>query len=159
MIRTVSLDDAAACAEIYAPACLVTAASFEESAPSVSEMRARIAAVSARYPWLVYVEDGLVVGYAYANAHRERVSYRTSVDFTVYIREGFHGRGIGRALYAELLSRVRGVYHRAYAGITLPNAGSVALHEAFGFRLVGVYSEVGRKFDRWHDVGWWELKL
>ena len=87
-------------------------------------------------------------------------SYQWSVDVSVYVDEGHRHRGIGRALYTSLfaLLRLQG-FHAAHAGITLPNAGSVALHESLGFRRIGVYPGVGYKLGAWHDVGWWQLSL
>ena len=160
MIRFVNFNDAPELLEIYAPSITETAASFEETLPSVNDMRSRIEVVSAKYPWFVFEKDSRVVGYAYAFTHRDRASYRWSVDVTVYVRNGFHGQGIGRALYTRLFESLhKQKFHRAYAGITLPNAGSVALHESMGFKKIAHYSEVGFKFGRWHDTGWWELAL
>ena len=101
-----------------------------------------------------------VLGYAYASRHRDRAAYQWSIDVSVYVRADAHRRGIGRALYAALLRIVTAQgFYRAYAGITLPNASSVGLHEAMGFRPVGVYRAVGYKLGAWHDVGWWDLAL
>jgi len=124
-------------------------------------MARRIDAVLAMAPWLVALDDaGDQIGYAYASRHAERAAYQWSVDATVYIREGDHRRGVGRALYRTLfpLLRLQGFYV-AHAGITLPNAASVGLHESFGFRPVGVYPAVGWKFGALRDVGWWHLPL
>ena len=99
-----------------------------------------------------------MLGYAYASRHRERAAYQWSVDVSVYVRADAHRRGIGRALYTALLRIVTAQgFYGAYAGITLPNASSVGLHEAMGFRAVGVYRAVGYKLGAWHDVGWWDL--
>ena len=123
-------------------------------------MARRIGAVSARYPWLVAELDGAVAGYAYASAHRERAAYRWAVDVAVYVDPDHHRRGVGRALYEELLARLGAQGFRvACAGITLPNAASVALHEALGFEPVGVYRRIGWKFGRWYDVAWYQRAL
>lgn len=160
-LRFVQPEDALAIAEIYAPAVVGSAISFEEIAPSAAEMRERIVKISANYPWLVAVDDqDRVVGYAYANQHRDRASYRWSVDVSAYVRAGFHGQGIGKRLYAELFKLLRERnFYRAFAGITLPNPGSIALHESFGFEHLGTYHKVGYKNDGWWDVGWWQLSL
>jgi phosphinothricin acetyltransferase len=123
-------------------------------------MRFRIAKVLEEFPWLVCEEDGEILGYVYASRHRERPAYQWSVDVTAYIAERHRRKGVGRALYTSLfeLLRLQGFYH-AYAGITLPNPGSVGLHEAMGFQPVGVYRAVGFKCGEWHDVGWWQLEL
>jgi len=152
--------DAAGCASVYAPYVLETAISFEKEPPGADELARRISGVSERYPWLVAEEDGAVIGYAYGSAHGERAAYRWAADVAVYLGQAFQRRGVGRALYDALLSLlVRQGIHIACAGITLPNNASVALHEACGFDLVGVYRRIGWKMGRWHDVGWWELEL
>jgi L-amino acid N-acyltransferase YncA len=159
-VRLAEPADAAGVHAIYAPLVRDTAISFETDPPSVEEMSRRIGAISERLPWLVCSDDGAVLGYVYASRHRERAAYRWSVDVTVYIHERARRGGVGHALYSTLLAllAVQG-YHRAYAGITLPNAGSVGLHEAEGFTPIGVYPAVGFKLGDWHDVGWWQRTL
>lgn len=159
-VRPATVADAASVHAIYAPVVEHTAISFEEMPPSIDEMAARIEATSTAYPYLVAEREGMVVGYAYAGQHRTRAAYRWSVDVTVYIAEEARRSGIGRALYAQLFPELaaRG-FHAAFAGIALPNPESVALHERMGFELLGVYREVGSKFGRWHDVGWWQRLL
>jgi L-amino acid N-acyltransferase YncA len=152
--------DAAGCAAAYAPFVLESVASLEEIAPDRDEFALRIAQVMDRYPWLVAVEDEAMLGFAYASQHRERASYRWAADVSVYVAGEHQRRGVGRALYAELLPMlVAQNLCMACAGITLPNEPSVALHEAFGFRIVGVYERIGWKFGAWRDVGWWQLDL
>jgi L-amino acid N-acyltransferase YncA len=152
--------DADAVAAIYRPAVESSIATFEEVAPDAAEMARRIGAVLPRTPWLVAELDGAVVGYAYASIHRERPGYRWSVDVSVYVGAGLGGRGIGRALYGELIPLLRGQgFVNAYAGIALPNPASVALHEAIGMRRIGVYERVGFKLGAWHDVAWFGMRL
>ncbi len=152
--------DAAAVAAIYRPAVEASIASFEEVAPPTAEVAARMRATLERTPWLVAEVDGVVAGYAYGGRHRERAGYRWSVDISVYVDARMHGRGIGRGLYKDLLRILRRQgFVNAYAGIALPNPASVALHEAIGMRLVGVYERVGFKFGAWHDVAWYHLRL
>ena len=159
-IRPARLDDADAIQAIYAPIVGSTTISFEEVPPSVEELAQRIATISAGYPFLVAELEGRLAGYAYASQHRTRAAYKTSVDVAVYVDAQARGHGLGRALYEELLPRAtRMGYHAAFAGIALPNPASVALHEAVGFKPVGVYREVGQKFGRWLDVGWWQKML
>jgi len=156
-IRVARPEDAAAVADIYGPYVRDTAISFEEAAPSTDEMRARIEETLVRYPFLVCEEAGKVVAYAHASAHKERAAYRWSCDVTVYAAPEVHRRGIGRTLYGrlfEILRRQR--VHAVYAGIALPNAKSVGLHEAMGFQHLGIYREVGFKAGSWRDVGWWQ---
>ena len=163
-IRLATESDAEAIQRIYAPFVLHTAVSFETEPPSVDEMRSRILKICARLPWLVCEwndhQGNTVIGYAYASLHRERAAYGWSVDVTVYIHEELRRHGVGKALYVSLFQvlRLQGFYN-AYAGIALPNPGSVGLHEAMGFKPVGVYRAVGYKLGRWHDVGWWQFAL
>ena len=161
IIRPVEARDAAAVAAIYAPHVTEGVASFETVPPDAAEMARRIAATTPTHPWLVCERPGSgVAGYVYASVHNPRAAYQWSANVTVYIDARHQRGGMGRALYASLFAvlRLQGFYN-VYGGITLPNAGSVGLHEAMGFRLVGVYREVGYKFDRWWDVGWWALEL
>lgn len=152
--------DAAACAEIYAPHVDGSAVSFEERAPDAEAMAARIEHYAASHAWLVAERDGEVIGYAYATAFNERPAYRWSTYVSVYIAEDARGQGIGRALYEALFDRLRERgFRTACAGITLPNAASVGLHEHLGFELVGVNREIGWKQGAWRDVGWYQLEL
>ena len=148
-------------AEIYRPYVTDTVVSFEEVAPGGPEMADRMRATLAWTPWLVAEDDdGLVVGYAYGSRHRDRPGYRWSVDISVYIDGQWHRRGVARALYAELLDILRrqGMIN-VYAGIAVPNPGSVGLHESIGMGLIGVYEKVGFKLGEWPDVAWYGTRL
>ena len=159
-IRSITLGDAQTVSDIYAPFVTNAATSFEAVPPDAVEIQKRIREVSAKYPWLVFEGDGSVLGFAYASQHRTRHAYQWSVDVSVYIHEHARNQGVGRALYTALFALLRRQgYFNAYAGITLPNPGSVRLHESMGFTSVGVYSRVGFKFGRWHDVLWLQLRL
>ncbi len=159
-IRPATADDAGQILEVYAPIVRHTAISFEVEPPSTDEMRQRIGDTLVSLPWLVCARQGDILGYAYASKHRVRAAYQWSVDVSVYIHPRVHRLGVGRALYSSLFKilRLQGFYN-AYAGITLPNPGSVGLHESMGFQPVGVYRAVGYKLGAWHDVGWWQLIL
>jgi len=123
-------------------------------------MAERIRRTLAERPWLVCEEMDALCGYAYTACHRERHAYQWSVEVSVYVDHARHRRGVGCALYRELFGRLaRQGYYNAYAGITLPNVASVALHESFGFVPVGVYRNIGFKMGRWWDVGWWQKSL
>jgi len=160
-IRTASPDDAAAVAAVYAPIVAHTSISFEVDPPDAQEMRSRIEKTLISLPWLVAEDEaGVVCGYAYASKHRERAAYQWSVDTTVYVREDMRGQGVGRALYERLLPLLAELgYFQAFAGIALPNTGSVGLHEAMEFEPLGVYRNVGFKNGEWRDVGWWQRSL
>lgn len=152
--------DAAACAAIYAPYVAGSPVSFEEAEPSSADFAARIARIAATHPYLVCERDGRIAGFAYGAPHRERAAYRWAADVSVYVDPAQQRRGIGRALYEALLARLRAQrFHVACAGITLPNAASVGLHESLGFELVGIYRGIGWKAGAWRDVGWWQLRL
>ena len=160
LIRLASPADAAAVRQIYTPAVERTPISFEVVAPAVAEMARRIVDHADEHPWLVAEDGGAVLGYAYAGQFRARAAYRWSVETSVYVAGGARRRGGGRTLYASLLSLLAAQgYHRAFAGITLPNPASVGLHEAMGFARLGVFREVGWKLGSWHDVGWWQRQL
>jgi L-amino acid N-acyltransferase YncA len=152
--------DAAGVPAIYAPFCESTPVSFELIAPTVEEMAQRMRRLSARFPWLVCEHNGTVAGYVYAGPHRERAAYQWSVDVTAYMGLGYRRAGVGRGLYGCLLKilALQG-YFKAYAGVTLPNPGSVGLHEAVGFEPVGVYRGVGYKLGAWHDVVWLQMHI
>jgi phosphinothricin acetyltransferase len=159
-IRFATPADAAQVQAIYAPFVRDTPISFELEPPDEAEMRARIVKTLATHPWLVLERGGEVAGYAYGSAHRERLGYQWSVDVSCYVSEEHRRRGIGQRLYRALFRVLRAQgFFNAYAGIALPNAASVALHESVGFVPVGIYRGVGFKLGRWHDVGWWSLRL
>jgi phosphinothricin acetyltransferase len=159
-IRSATGDDAAACAAIYAPHVTDTWVSFETEPPTPEEVARRIADYGASHGWLVAEVDGALAGYAYGSPHRARAAYSSSCDVAVYVDPAQARQGIGRALYTALLPMLaaRG-YHAAFAGIALPNAASIGLHEAMGFAPVGIYREVGWKLGGWRDVGWWQRLL
>ncbi len=159
-IRLATDADAPAIAAIYAPYCSSSVITFEESAPTSDEMAQRIRTIGATRPWIVLEEAAGLVGYAYASRHHERAAYRWSVSTAIYVGAAYQRRGAGRALYTTLFDLLRRLgYHTATAGITLPNASSVGLHEAFGFALVGVYRGIGYKLGAWHDVAWYQATI
>ena len=159
-IRLATPTDGAAFAEIYRPAVAGSPISFEIEPPDADEMARRVTSALARFPWLACEIDGVAVGYAYAGTHRARPAYQWSAEVSAYVHENARRRGVARALYTSLFGALRLLgYCNAYAGITLPNSASVGLHEALGFRPVGVFHDVGYKLGRWHDVGWWERPL
>lgn len=160
MIRPCALRDAAAICEIYNSFVRDTIITFEETPVGTAEMAHRIAEVTVRFPWLVAEEQSAIAGYAYATPWKARSAYRFAVETTVYVAPGHLRRGLGTALYRELIAALRKLdVHCAVGGIALPNPASVALHEKLGFNKIGQFVEVGRKFDRWVDVGYWELIL
>lgn len=159
-IRLATRNDAPGIAEIYRPIVESTPISFETEPPDEHEIQTRVLETLPAYPWLVCEHEGRVAGYAYATRHSARAAYKWSVDTSVYVHSDFRRRGIGRGLYVSLIRILTAQgYFNAYAGIALPNPGSVGSHESVGFKAIGVYSNVGYKLGAWHDVGWWELAL
>ena len=154
------MDDGPALAAIYEPAVIGSVISFEVVAPDGDEMARRVERTIVRTPWLVCEHCGAVVGYAYASTHRERQAYQWSVDVSAYVSADVRRAGVARALYTSLFAvLVLQGFRNAYAGITLPNAASVGLHESVGFTPVAVYRGVGYKLGAWHDVAWLERAL
>jgi phosphinothricin acetyltransferase len=160
-LRDAIPDDAPAIAAIYNPYIVDTTISFEEEPVPDAEMARRIADVQAAgLPWLVAEADGVVIGYAYATKWRVRHAYRHSVESTVYLAPSAARKGIGSALYTALFERLRAAgCHLVIGGIALPNEASVALHEKMGYEKAAHFKEVGFKFGRWLDVGYWQKKL
>lgn len=161
LLRDATPDDADAIVAIYNHFVDHTTISFEEEPVSAAAMRQRIGDVQdAGLPWLVAEVDGQVAGYAYATKWRVRPAYRFAVESSVYLAPASAGQGFGAALYARLIGQLRDAgIHVVIGGIALPNAASVALHEKMGYTKVAHFAEVGRKFDRWIDVGYWQLTL
>ena len=161
VIRSATEGDSPAIAGIYNHYVLGTVVTFEEQPVSSREMSDRIHKVLGdSLPYLVAVEDDAVVGFAYAAKWHPRSAYRYSVETTIYLDSSCVGNKIGSKLYSVLLDHLaeRGM-HVAMGGIALPNDRSVALHEKLGFKKVAHYAEVGFKFDRWIDVGYWQRIL
>lgn len=160
-VRDAERHDAEAVAAIYNHHVLNTIVTFEEVAIASDELWGRIEELCGQgMPWLVAERGGVVVGYAYGGKWHRRAAYRYSSEVTVYVAVEHVRTGVGVALYSELLPRLKSLGMRtALGGIALPNEGSVALHERFGFAKAAHYSQVGFKLGRWIDVGYWQLML
>ena len=158
-IRSVSCDDAGQIAEIYNPYILTSHCTFEMSPIESGEMRSRIKDVLDRgFPFFVAEIENEIVGYAYAKQFRPRPGYRHSAEVSIYIKDGREGNAIGTMLYEKLFDVVSTLdFHAVIAVIALPNDASVRLHEKFGFEKVAHLREVGFKFGKWIDVGYWQL--
>ena len=157
MIRPCTPDDAEAVCAIYNPYIAETTISYEDDPVTTDDMRTRISAVlKTGYPWLGWVEEGRLLGYSYATQFRERAAFRHSAEVSIYVAKDCHGRSIGRRLYEALFESLESKdIHMVFAGISLPNEVSIKLHEGLGFKKVAHYPEIGRKFDRWLDLGFW----
>ena len=160
MMRIAQPRDAARILEIYRPYVEKTAISFEETPPSVDEMAAKIFKVGSAFPFIVYEEDGKVLGYAYATRYRERAAYRWSLEDSVYVAEEAVGRGLGKFLLGSLIELLRELgYIKIYAVITPPNPASVKLHERLGFSTLCRFADTAFKLGSWQAIDWMELTL
>lgn len=160
MIRPVTVADAPAICALYNPFVTESIITFEEVAVTPDEMAQRIRHYTETLPWYVYEVEGALAGYTYAAPWKPRSAYRFAVENTVFVAPAHQRQGIGLYLLQALVTelRSRGV-HAVLAGIALPNPGSIAVHERAGYEKVAQLRQVGRKFDRWIDVGYWELML
>lgn len=161
-IRDAVQADGAGIARIYNHYVAETVVTFELDAVSGTEMGERIVATRQvdELPWLVAEGREELAGYAYASKWKGRCAYRFAVEITVYLDAAYQGRGLGTQLYRALFDALRTAgMHTVIAGISLPNPASIALHEKMGLDKVGHFREVGYKFDRWIDVGYWQASL
>jgi phosphinothricin acetyltransferase len=157
-IRSARRADAAAIRDIYAPFVESTAVTFETEVPSLDAFEDAVN--DPLYPWLVFVRDGEVTGYAKGSRFHERAAYSWSVEVTVYLAERARGSGAGKQLITSLLELLLDQgYANAFAGIALPNPASVGLFESLGFEKCALHRRVGYKLGKWHDVGWWQKAL
>ncbi len=160
MIRSVQVDDAKQICDIYNFYVQNTIISFETEVVSIEEMELRIQSKDPRAPWIIYQEREVIIGYAYAGKWRERAAYGNCAESSVYLSQSETGRGIGYRLYKDLMKRIKEAgYHTVLGCIALPNEGSIALHEKLGFEKIAHFREVGKKFNQWVDVGYWELLM
>lgn len=161
LTRDAHAGDAATIAAIYNPFITDTVVTFEESVVTADDMAARVEQLHGQgLPWRVVEQDGRVLGYAYAGLWRSRAAYRHVAESAIYLGEAARGRGLGTRLYQDLFEQLRMRDMRVVMGvIALPHPASVAFHERLGFQRAGLFPRVGYKFDRWIDVGYWQLEL
>lgn len=160
IIRRVKEIDAAEILKIYEPYVAYTAISFEHEVPSLDEFSKRITGIAAVYAFLVYLVDGKIVGYAYANRLRERAAYQWNAELTVYVDRAYLRRGVGKALYGCLIEvlKLQNIKN-VYGCVVSPNPNSEKLHEYFKFNKLGVYHNTGYKCGAWRDVMWFEKSI
>tara|TARA_R110000868_G_scaffold330120_2_gene591034 strand:+ start:90 stop:572 length:483 start_codon:yes stop_codon:yes gene_type:complete len=160
MIRDVTIKDAKDLVNIYNYYVVNSIVTLDLIPFSILDFEEKINAISKDFPFIVFEVQNEVLGYAYANTFRTKPAYKNTVELTVYLKHTELGKQIGKKLYSELLQQLKiQNYHVVIGGLTLPNAASVKLHETFGFEKVAHFKEVGYKFDKWHDVGFWQLTL
>ena len=160
MIRPALESDLPAILAIYGPYILTSTATFEYEVPSLSAFTDRFRGITAQFPWLVWEEDGEILGYAYGSAPYTRPAYAWCAESSVYLAPAARGRGIGTALYAALeeILRTQG-YQVLYALVTQENAASLRFHEKLGFRQMVLFPDCGFKFGRWLGLIWLEKRL
>lgn len=160
MIRPFFTNDVQQLLDIYNYYVINTVVTFDIEPLSLISFEEKLEGINKDFPVLVYEENNEILGYAYGSKWRPKPAYNKTVETTVYVKNGFGGKQIGSKLYGNLLNKLRYLeYHVVLGGLTLPNEASVKLHEKFGFKKVSHFKEVGRKFDTWLDVGFWQLKL
>lgn len=160
IIRPCTLDDIPAICAIYNHYVEHTVITFEEVPVTIEQMQERFTVYTRSYPWLICENAGVVVGYAYASHWKDRSAYKHTAEVTVYLAHQATQKGSGSALYAELIEQLRTKgCHTLLGCLAIPNEPSTKLHERFGFKQVAHFADVGRKFDRWIDVGYWQKVL
>lgn len=159
-IRIATLEDAKEIQDIYAYYVLNTNITFEYEVPSIEEMQERINNTLQHYPYLVAVESGEIIGYAYASRFSERKAYDWDCELSIYIKNGLSRNGCGTKLYKTLIAILKKMnIKNVYACITHPNMKSEKFHDVFGFQVVGIFQNCGYKFEKWHDVIWLEKSI
>ena len=159
-IRQATVADLPRILEIYGPYVENTAISFEYTVPTLEAFTQRFLGITARFPWLVWEENGVILGYAYGSAPFERAAFQWSAEASIYLCPEAKGKGIGRQLYTalEALLQKQG-YRKVYAIITTANQASVAFHKAVGYRHTATMPDCGFKLGQWHGIIWMEKEL
>ena len=159
-IRMASESDAEEILAIYAPYVLHTAITFEYVVPTVEEFKKRIKKTVEKFPYLVAVKDGRILGYAYVSPFKERAAYDWAVETSIYIKEECREGGIGKKLYLALegILKKQNIIN-LNACIAYPNPKSIGFHEHFGYKTVGHFTKCGYKFDTWYDMIWMEKMI
>lgn len=160
MIRNVRIEDAKQLVDIYNYYVLNSVVTFDDLAFDSAFFEDKIKSISAHFPFFVFEENSEILGYAYANKWRQKPAYKNTVESTIYLKQSATGKQIGTKLYTYLLSELKKQnYHAIIGGLSLPNDASIKLHERLGFKKVAHYNEVGRKFNKWVDVAFWQLNF
>ncbi|MFV9550652.1 N-acetyltransferase family protein [Algibacter sp. PT7-4] len=160
MIRRLQIQDAEALLKIYNYYVLNTTATFDIDPLTIHMFLEKIKRISAKYPFIVYLENDEILGYAYGSSFRPKPAYNYVAETTVYVKHTAHGKQIGTKLYTELIRQLKETnLHSVLGVLTIPNNASVKLHEKLGFKQVASLNEVGFKFGKWQNIGIWQLKL
>jgi len=160
MIRQIKTSDVPEILPIYNYHVQNTFVTFDIIPLTIEQYAKKVERISNEFPFLVYVEKNEILGYAYASKWRQKPAYNHTVESTVYTKNSAQRKHIGTKLYLELIKqlKVQG-YKIVIGGISLPNEPSIKFHEKFGFEKAGHFSRVGKKFDQWVDVAFWQLNL
>lgn len=160
MIRHADNKDVKEILAIYGHFIANSMVTFETDIPSINDFQKRIVHHQQNFPWLIAGVNGVVAGYVYASKYRERIAYQWVAEVSIYMHLSYRGKGIAAQLYQALFEilRLQGIC-KVYAVISVPNPESVGFHEKMGFKWFATYKNVGNKFGKWCDVGWWELEL
>lgn len=160
IIRIANNEDIEEVLDLYSYYIQETTITFEYEVPTIEVFRKRVEAIQKDYPWIVYIEEDRVKGYAYASRQRERAAYQWNVELSIYMSKDYQGTGVGTRLYSVLLDILKEQgYCNAYGCITIPNEKSIYLHKRLGFYEIGVFPNAGNKFNEWHDIIWFGKQL
>jgi len=160
MIRKATPEDASEITAIYNYYILNSVATFEEECVTYNFFEEKISAAENKFPWLVFEENNIIIGYACSSQWKPRSAYKYTAEISIYLRHDIVEKGIGTILYQELITQLRLLnFNALIGGITLPNFPCVQLHEKLGFEKVAHFKNIGYKFNKWADVGYWQLLL
>lgn len=158
--RRATEDDVVSILAIYAPYVTDSAITFEYDVPSEEEFRQRIRTISAEYPYFVCESDGQIIGYAYAHRHMERAAYQWNAEISIYIRQGFTGKGFGKTMCQTLIDilRLQGI-RNVFSCVTIPNERSAHLHHSMEFSTEGIFQNAGYKCGKWQTIAWFRKNI
>lgn len=158
--RRATEEDVVSILAIYAPYVTDSAITFEYDVPSEEEFRQRIRTISAEYPYFVCESDGLILGYAYAHRHMERAAYQWNAEISIYIRQGFTGKGLGKTMCQALIDllRLQGI-RNVFSCVTIPNERSAHLHHSMEFSTEGIFQNAGYKCGKWQTIAWFRKNI
>lgn len=159
-LRMANLNDAKDILDIYRPYVTDTIITFEYEVPTISEFRSRIESILENYPYIVCLIDDKIIGYVYAGKHKERAAYMWNAELSIYLHKEYTKEGIGKVLYNAILDilKIQNIQN-VYGCITEDNIASEKFHEYFGFNKLGIFNKTGYKFNKWHDVTWYEKNI
>lgn len=158
--RRVTEDDVTQILTIYAPYVVDSVISFEYEVPNEEDFKQRIRSIAAEYPYFVCEMNGQIIGYAYAHRHMERAAYQWNAEISIYIRQGFTGKGLGKKMCHTLIEllRLQGI-RNVFSCVTIPNERSVHLHQSMEFSTEGIFQDAGYKCGKWQTIAWFRKNI